>query len=61
MSSHQLVVNSIDDVGHREPTFLLGDRRVELDLVQQIAELPISTASVSSSSGSSACSASTTS
>ena len=32
-------MNAVDDVGHREPTLLFGDRRVELDLVEQVAEL----------------------
>ena len=38
MSANQLVVNAIDDVGHREPTLLLGDRRMELDLIHQVTE-----------------------
>ena len=38
MAPHQLVVDAVGDVGDGEPTLLLGDRRVELDLVQQVAE-----------------------
>ena len=34
----QLVVDSIGDVGDRESALLLGDRCVELDLVEQVAE-----------------------
>ena len=37
--AHELVVHAAGDVGDREPPLLLGDRRVELDLVQQVAEL----------------------
>ena len=39
VAAHQLVVHALDDVGHREPALLLGDRGVELDLVEQVAEL----------------------
>jgi hypothetical protein len=39
VAADQLVVHSLCDVGHREATLLLGDGGVELDLVQQIAEL----------------------
>ena len=39
MAAHELVVHATSDVGHREPALLLGDRGVELDLVQQVAEL----------------------
>ncbi len=38
VASHQLVVHAGGDVGDREPALLLGDRGVELDLVQQVAE-----------------------
>ena len=38
MAPHQLVVDAVGDVGDGEPTLLLGDRRVELDLVEQVAE-----------------------
>ena len=39
MAADELVVDAVDDVGDREPALLLGDRGVELDLVQQVAEL----------------------
>ena len=39
MAAHQLVVDAGGDVGDREAPLLLGDRGVELDLVQQVAEL----------------------
>ena len=38
MPPDELVVNPVDDVDHREPAILLGDRGVELDLIQEIAE-----------------------
>ena len=38
MSTYELVVDARGDVGDREPTLLLGDRRMELDLVEQVAE-----------------------
>ncbi len=38
VSSHQLVVDPVGDVGDREPAVLFGDRGVELDLVEQVAE-----------------------
>ena len=38
MSTDQFVTNARRDIGHRESTFLFSDRRVELDLVQQVAE-----------------------
>ena len=39
MAADELVVDATGDVGHREPAVLLGDRGVELDLVEQVAEL----------------------
>ena len=39
MAAHQLVVDALGDVGDREPSGLLGDRGVELDLVEHVAEL----------------------
>ena len=39
VAAHQLVVDAGGDVGDREPPGLLGDRGVELDLVQHVAEL----------------------
>ena len=39
VTADELVVDPAGDVGDREPPGLLGDRGVELDLVQQIAEL----------------------
>ena len=39
VAAHQLVVDAGGDVGDREPPGLLGERGVELDLVQQVAEL----------------------
>ena len=39
MTTYQLVANTRGDVSHREATFLFADRRMELDLVQQVTEL----------------------
>jgi hypothetical protein len=39
VATHQLVVDAGRDVGDREATLLFGDRGVELDLVEQVAEL----------------------
>ncbi len=39
VSSNELVVDAVGDVGDREPTLLFGDDGVELDLVEQVAEL----------------------
>ena len=39
VAADELVVDPRGDVGDREAALLLGDRRVELDLVQQVAEL----------------------
>ena len=39
VTADELVVHPLGDIGDREPALLLGDRRVELDLVQQITEL----------------------
>ncbi len=51
MAPHELVVDAVGDVGDREPSLLLGDRGVELDLVEQVAEFldQIGVASVSPS------------
>ena len=38
MTTHELVVDPGGDIGDREPPLLFGDRGMELDLVQQIAE-----------------------
>ena len=38
VAPHELVVDAVGDVGDRESAFLLGDRGVELDLVEQVAE-----------------------
>ena len=35
----ELVVDALSDVGDREAALLLGDRGVELDLVEQVAQL----------------------
>ena len=61
MTAHELVVYAMGDIGHREPALLFGDRGVELDLVEQVAELLDECSSVAGSSGSSGCNASTTS
>ena len=39
VAPHEFVVERARDVGHREATLLLGDRGMELDLIQQVAEL----------------------
>ena len=39
VAAHELVVHAACDVGDREAALLLGDRGVELDLVEQVAEL----------------------
>ena len=39
VAAHELVVDSVGDVDHREAPLLLGDGGVELDVVEQIAEL----------------------
>ena len=38
VATDELVVDPGRDVGDREPAFLLGDRRMEFDLIEQVAE-----------------------
>ena len=39
VTADELVVDPVGDVDDREPSLLLGDRGVELDVVEQVAEL----------------------